>query len=137
MGIDQLDPLVGEWTTTATHPMTPGPVSGVTTMEWLGVEKFLVVRSRVEHELFPDSLSLIGEDDEGLAMHYFDSRGVRRLYRSSFEGDVWRLWRDDDPEFRQRFEGKVTADAVDGLWQVCEDGRTWNDDVAITYRRRA
>jgi hypothetical protein len=52
---------------------------------------------------FPDSISIIGVVDGRLCMSYLDSRGVHRVYETRFEGDVWKLWR-DEPGFEQRLE---------------------------------
>ena len=128
--------LVGEWVTEAAHPMLPGTVvRGRATFEWLEGEQFLVVRTRNEHELFPDAASIIG-NTEGLHMHYFDSRGVHRIYTVGFEKNAWKWWR-DQPGFSQRFTGTFEdgGRTIEGLSQLCEDGSTWKDDLAITYRR--
>ncbi|HYI46684.1 MAG TPA: hypothetical protein VE174_14595 [Actinomycetota bacterium] len=128
--------LLGEWTTEASHPMLPDTVvAGVSIFAWLEGEQFLVNRAHNHHELFPDSVSVIG-NTEGLHMHYFDSRGVHRVYDMSFERGVWRIWR-DHPGFSQRFTGTFEdgGHTIAGQWQLNEDGSTWNDDLAITYRR--
>jgi hypothetical protein len=43
-----------------------------------------------------DSFALIAVDPEGggYTRHYFDSRGVVRVYSMDFSGGVWRLLRD-------------------------------------------
>ena len=128
--------LIGEWVTEATHPMVPGTVvQGRATFEWLSGEQFLVVRSQNEHELFPDSISVIGNTD-GLQMHYFDSRGVHRIYDTAFDDGVWKNWR-DHPGFSQRFTGTFEdgGATINGLSQLCQDDVTWKDDLAIIYRR--
>ncbi len=61
-------------------------------------ERFLIQRARAQHPDFPDSVSIIGVTErdrvgrnsdaapavtaEHLTMHYFDSRGVFRVYRA-------------------------------------------------------
>jgi hypothetical protein len=129
---DVLNRLVGSWTVEATHPMTPSPVSGRSTFEWLEGEHFLLQRSQLDHPDFPDSLWVVGEG----AAHYFDSRGVRRVYESSLSDGVWRMSR-DEPEFSQRFEGSFSedGDTFSGLWQLSRDGETWDDDAEFVYRR--
>jgi hypothetical protein len=94
------------------------------------------MRSRNEHELFPDGISVIGapEDGDGLVMEYFDSRGVRRTYGISIEAGELRIWR-DDPEFAQRFTAKLDADAFDGQWQLATTPGDWHDDLEVRYRR--
>ena len=70
-------------------------------------------------------------------MHYFDSRGVFRVYEVSIDDESWRLWR-NAPGFSQRFTGTFAdgGDAIVGRWQLCQDDVRWDDDLEITYRRR-
>lgn len=128
--------LIGTWATEATHPMVDGVVRGKATFDWLEGGRFLVYRSRNEHELFPDSVSVIAASDTGdnLVMAYLDSRPVRRTYGVALDGGVLRIWR-DHPEFAQRFKAKLADDEFDGLWQVARSRDDWHDDLAITYRR--
>lgn len=133
------DALVGEWTTEAMHPMFPSTVvHGRATFEWLEGERFLVQRSSNEHPDFPDSISVIGFVDEDLVSHYFDSRGVFRVYRVAMEGDMFRTWR-DAPGFSQRLDAKLSngGATLAGVGQVSRDDETWEDDLAITYTRVA
>ena len=135
--MEEFDAFVGEWTTEATHPAVPDTVvHGRAVFEWLEGRRFLINRARNDHPDFPDSISIIGPADEGIAMHYFDSRGVHRIYLASFDERVLRLSR-DVPGFSQRFAGEFAEDgnAITGLWKLSRDDSTWNDDLAITYRR--
>lgn len=147
--------LVGAWTTEATHPSLPGVVvHGIALVEWLEGERFLIHRARTDHPDFPDSISIIGDterdrvdnaSDTGpagaakarLHMHYFDSRGVFRIYYASMDDQAWRLWR-DAPGFSQRFTGTFDdgGETIVGSWQLSRDDIHWDDDVQITYRRR-
>jgi hypothetical protein len=149
-----LERLVGTWATEATHPALPGVVvHGSAVIEWLEGERFLIHRARTEHPDFPDSISIIGvtdrdrldnqsdqgsgvDTDANLSMHYFDSRGVFRVYDVSLDDEAWRLWR-DAPGFSQRFTGAFTdgGDTIDGHWQLCRDDIHWDDDLEIIYRR--
>jgi hypothetical protein len=136
--LEPLNALVGEWTTEATHPAFPDTVvCGHVAVEWLEGEQFLIHRSRADHPDFPDSISVIGPATEGLSMHYFDSRGVFRVYQVDVSEDSWRLER-DAPGFSQRFTGTFSADGntMSGLWKLSTDGSSWDDDLAITYARR-
>lgn len=134
--------LMGEWATEAIHPSLPDTVvPGRTTVEWLEGEQFIILRSWNEHPDFPDSISVIGatDDEEGLAWHYFDSRGVFRHYRTSVEDGVWKIWGAGPAGFSGRFSGTFSDDGatLSGLHQLSRDGSTWDDDLAITYRRVA
>jgi hypothetical protein len=134
--IEAFGVLLGAWTTVATHPMLPGiVVRGTASIEWLEGEKFLVVRARNDHPDFPDSLSVIGDTD-GFRMHYFDSRGVYRIYETAISERAWDCAR-DVPSFSQRFTGTFEdgGNTISGLWKLSEDDETWADDLRITYRR--
>ena len=136
--LQPLNLLVGEWTSEATHPALPGlVVAGRATVAWLEGERFLIQRSLADHPDFPDALSVLGETDEGLVSHYFDSRGVHRIYRLSFDAGVWRLWR-DEPGFFQRITGTFEdgGDRIVGRWEASPDGSRWERDLEITFVRR-
>jgi hypothetical protein len=145
-----LDALVGEWTTEATHPSLRGTVvQGTAVFEWLRGAKFLLVTARMDHPDFPDSIAIIGDDaidrieagapvaSAGLRMHYFDERGVHRVYDVRIGAETWELAR-DAPGFAQRFSGTFVdgGSKIIGLWKLSRDGRRWDDDLRITYRRR-
>jgi hypothetical protein len=139
--LQALSTAVGEWTTEATHPMLPSTVAhGRSTFEWLEGERFLIARARSDHPDFPDSISIIG-DTGGLRMHYFDSRGVARIYELTLDGRVWTFGRtapDFSPlNFKQRLTWTFSDDGrtIRGTSRICEDDKTWEDDLQITYRR--
>jgi hypothetical protein len=73
--------------------------------------------------------------------HYFDSRGVVRLYAMTFADGVWTLTRESPDftplDFRQRFTGRFGADGntISGAWEKGRDGGEWEHDFALTYRR--
>jgi hypothetical protein len=128
--------LVGAWTTQATHPEVPGTtVSGGADVQWLEGERFLVFRAHNDHPDFSDSISIIGDTD-GLQWHYFDSRGVHRIYEFGVSDDGWEISR-DAPEFSQRFTVTFDDDdnTMEGLAKLSYDNETWQDDLQITYRR--
>ena len=136
------DDLIGSWVTEATHPLFDGVVLGRTTFEWLDGGHFIIERSRNDHELFPDAISVIGvpEAGSGLVMEYFDSRGVRRTYGASLNDGVLRIWR-DDPTFAQRYSATLRRDSFEGQWQLARTPGDWHDDLKQrgqppAYRKR-
>jgi hypothetical protein len=134
--VELLGALVGTWTTEGRHPLLPDPVHGVTAFEWLDGKRFLIGRSHYEHPEIPDAVTVTGLVDDRLSMHYFDSRGVFRVYSVAMSPGIWRFWR-DDPGFAQRFTGTFddAGDTITGRGAYSRDGATWNDDLALTYRR--
>ena len=70
-------------------------------------------------------------------MHYFDPRGVHRVFAVDITADTWQLW-NYLRGFSQRFTGTFSDDdnAINGQAQLStDDGSTWEHDPAITYRR--
>lgn len=136
--LEPLDVLIGAWTTEATHPLVDEVVIGDVTFEWLEGRRFLIQRSRNDHELFPDAISVIGAsaDSDGLVMAYFDSRGVRRTYEGSLEGNLLRFC-GVFPEFAQRFSAVLESDRFENRSQLARTPGEWEDDLIATYRRRA
>ena len=134
--IRKLEPLLGEWT----FPDLP---TGRLTFEWMPGERFLVQRWEVPIPEAPDGLAIIGPDPSGerFVQHYFDSRGVARLYQMTFDDGVWKLWRDSPDfsplDFSQRYTGRLSDDGrtLEGTWEICHDGTTWERDFDLTYRR--
>lgn len=129
--------LIGSWDTEATHPAFDAVVPGSVTYDWVDGGHFLVQRSRNDHELFPDSVGVIGapEHGDGLVMEYFDSRGVRRTYAIALDDGVLRIHR-DDPAFAQRFTATLGPDGFVGRWELARTPGEWQDDLKVTYRRR-
>ena len=139
--------LIGRWETEGAHPLLPGAdIRGRTTFEWLAGRQFVIQRSHYDHPDIPDAIAVIGatgrqqadhpQTSDGLCMHYFDSRGVSRVYSASLDRDQWRFWR-DDPGLGQRSTGVFSADGdtTTGQGEMCRDGVTWEPDLALTYRR--
>jgi hypothetical protein len=128
--------LVGTWATEATHRLLPdGAISGHASFEWLEDQQFLIQRTHYDHPQLPDALMVIGLVDGEPTNHYFDSRGVHRVFHVDFTGDTWRFW-NEVPGFSQRFTGTLG----DGDTRIDVDVElrtedTWEHDLAMTYRR--
>ena len=97
---------------------------------------------RAALEWVPDSIAIIGSDGEGaFTQHYFDPRGIVRVYAMTFSDGVWNLLRDlpdfTPLEFSQRFTGgsRAAGDSISGRWEISDDGSAWEHDFDLTYRR--
>jgi hypothetical protein len=139
MGIEALGEFLGEWELEVGLPGADG-LRGRAVFELLG--EALVQRVFVPIPEAPDSLSVIVvAADGGYVQHYFDSRGVARLYEMTFDGTTWVLERtkaDVSPlDFCQRYVGAFSddRDTIDGEWQTSDDGVDWRTDFALGYRR--
>jgi len=142
--LEQLDAFVGEWTVEAFFPMAPpSGVVGRTEFEWMAGGQFLIQRWEVPHPDAPDGIAIIGLDPHGseYLQHYFDSRGVARVYKMSFGDGVWKLLRDSPDfspfDFSQRFEGSFSEDGntIDGRWEISQDHSTWEHDFDLVYKK--
>jgi hypothetical protein len=147
----RLDVLVGEWVMEARFPGgEPAPLIATaegpqarSRFEWALDRQFLLQRTEVPVPAAPDSLAIVSVDLEtgAYTQHYYDSRGVVRLYAMSLAGRVWTLTResaDFSPlDFRQRFTGTFSPDGntISGVWEKCLIGAGWEHDFALTYRR--
>ena len=140
--------LIGEWHGEGEIPIEPPmKIAAEVSIERLG--EFIVMRSTGEPAEMPDSISVIGgaRAGEPQPMHYFDSRGVKRLFMTVLEGSTWRIWRapgedwhgPDGPGFNQRFIGEISADGttITARWErgTGDAGDQWELDFPITYRR--
>jgi hypothetical protein len=117
--------------------MPPTDAGARVTFEWLPGKTFLIERWEVPVPEAPDGIAIIGADPESegnYLQHYFDTRGVARVYRMSLEDGVWKLWRDGE-DFSQRFSGTFSDDGqrIDGRWEIAHDGQTWETDFDLTY----
>ena len=121
--------------------MLPGEtIRGTSTFEWLDGRRFVIWRSHCDHREIPDAVTIIGVTDGQLSMHYFDSRGVYRVYAAGIDHSTWRFWRDATaPDFSQRFTGTFSDDGntIRGRGELSRDGKTWEGDLDLTYRRTA
>ena len=139
----QLERFIGEWTMRVVFPGAPPLEGGRVVFEWMTGERFLIQRWEVPVPEAPDGLALIGFDaGRGtLLQHYFDSRGIARVYTMNLEDRIWTLRRDTPDfsplEFAQRFTGRFSDDGatIAGRWEIAHDGVTWEHDFDLTYLR--
>ena len=137
----RLEPLVGEWTLES--PIAPGQ-AGRSVFEWALGGAFLLERSEAPDPA-PNGLTIVAADEDGAGytQHYFDYRGVVRVYAMTFDDGVWTLLRtsaDFTPlSFSQRYTGRFSDDgsAIEGAWERTEEDGTWVHDFDITYRRKS
>jgi hypothetical protein len=90
-GLEPFEALIGTGATEAR--LFDGVVPGSIAFEWLEGGHSLIQRSRNDHELFPDAISIIGAPEAGTGWPWSTSRGVRRTYGVSLDDVVLRIWR--------------------------------------------
>ena len=147
----RLGVFIGDWSIEARfpgHQLTPpgaadgGPMAR-SRFEWALGGRFLLQHTEMPIPEAPDSLAIVVTDPRtgGYTQHYYDSRGVVRLYAMDFADGVWTLTRESPDfsplDFRQRFTGIVSADenTIAGAWEKGRDGGEWEHDFDLTYRR--
>ena len=134
-----LDVFVGEW---IEQVEVPGAPPGRSIFEWDLKGSFLVQRALSPLPEYPDGLMIISVEPDGYLQHYFDSRGVVRLYRMTLENGTWTLLRTEPDftplEFSQRFVGVISPDGqrIEGRWETSHDqGQSWEIDFPLSYTR--
>jgi hypothetical protein len=147
--VKEFEPLIGTWHGEGEIPIDPPmKITVEAKIERLGT--FLVFRSVAEPADVPDNISIIGgaPDGDPQPMHYFDERGVERLYLTTLAGSTWTIWRapgedwngPHGPGFNQRFIGEISADGrtIKGRWErgIGGAGDAWELDFPIDYRRK-
>jgi hypothetical protein len=85
---------------------------GRTTFDWPDGRFFLTQRFVNEHPAAPSGIAIIGpgEEPDVFSQHYYDSRGVARVYQMTLHGREWKIWR-AAPGFWQRYTGMISDDA--------------------------
>ena len=133
----RLQPFIGEWSVEAS--IAPG-LAGTAVFEWALGGAYLLERVGIPHPQAPDALCVIAPQGDGFMQHYFDSRGVTRLYEMTFDGSEWTLTRekpDFSPlDFSQRYTGRFSADGgrIDGRWEI-DRGGGYELDFELNYVR--
>jgi hypothetical protein len=139
-----LDSLVGVWVEHIDHPALPDIPDGRVEYAWALDGRYLLQNSAIPQPEFPDSQSFIapGDEDGTYLQHYFDTRGVTRLYRMTLADGVLRMWRtapDFSPlDFCQRFAGHFSEDGnrIEARWEQSHDGgTTWELDFPLIFTR--
>jgi hypothetical protein len=136
--LEQLEPLVGEWTLEAVPPGgEPWPGEARASFEWMEGAPFLIQRWSIEMPEAPNGTAIIGCDAANGTYFqlYSDDRGVCRVYEMAIGDGEWKLWREGVP-FNQRFSGRFTDDdsTIEARWEI-DEGEGWRTDFDLTYRR--
>jgi hypothetical protein len=152
MALDELEVLIGDWNMAASGGGFPDDMpsveeqlaSGAATVsfEWMEGRELLVQRWNAP-DPGPDGLAVIGPDPENEGahlQHYFDQRGVVRVYKMTLAGGTWTLARetpDFSPlDFSQRYRGTFSDDGnrIEGTWEI-KEASDWEKDFDLTYAR--
>ena len=141
-----MEQLIGNWSVEPSFPgAPPTDVKGHVSFEWMAGEKFVVMTWEVPVPEAPDGVAILGYNEPRgtYLQHYFDSRGVARVYEMSIDDKQWKLWRTEEDfsplSFSQRFTGTFSDDGatIEAAWEISHDHSTWEHDFDLRYVRQA
>jgi hypothetical protein len=127
-----IDRLLGTWEFQMHHVVTPDPVAGRQRYERVLDGAFVMMHSTYEHPDFPDAIALLTAD----AFHYFDVRGVTRIFESDLSDTGWSVIRRDSDFWQRSTVRFLDPNSMEGAGEISSDqGQTWEQDYTITYTR--
>jgi hypothetical protein len=127
-----LDRLLGTWDLSMQHSQMSEPIHGRQHYEYALENAFVVLHWTYEHPDFPDAIAILDQE----RYHYFDVRGVIRLFDFRLDDSGWLMtWL--DPEFSQRSTGKFRDDdTIEVRGERSDDGgKSWLDDFTMQLTR--
>jgi len=129
-----LSRLLGDWAFTMHHSQMTEPVTGRNHYEPVLDGAFVMLRWSYDHPDFPDAIAMIDEH----RYHYFDVRGVVRLFDFAIDDAGWTMTHLDG-DFSQRTVARFRGDgAIDCEGEVSADlGASWRHDFTMTLTRTA
>ena len=135
--MDQLQPLVGRWSTTITMihpPAAKGRIyHAVDTYRWLPGNQVLVheVQAHMGADIV-NSIEVYVRDGDRIVSRSFDSSGTTADYHAEMADGVWRI-----VGTTERFVSRsISNGAIEGLWQLkLDDG--WADWMTVRLDRVA
>jgi hypothetical protein len=127
-----MDRLLGSWAFTMDHAELSEAVTGRQRYEPVLDGAFVMLHWSYDHPDFPDAIAMLTPT----TYHYFDVRGVIRVFDFTIDGSGWSTTRLDD-DFSQRTVGTFAgADTIDCVGERSGDrGRTWQHDFAMRMTR--
>ena len=137
--LHEFSALVGEWTTTGTHPHLPGTIfHGRTSFQWHEGGAFMVMHSEIDEPGIPSGIAIFGSDNETRKyfMIYFDERGISRKYDVTMNDNILE-WQRVDTKISQLFTIAIGGDGhkMTGKGEMSRDGKPWEPDLNLTYTR--
>ena len=114
------------------HSALPEPVIGTQEFERALGGAFVMQRSAYDDPDVPNSFAVLS----GTECHYFDVRGVIRVYDMTLDDEGWSMTFLDDAMSQRITATFETADVMELSGDASYDrGATWTPDFTVTYRR--
>ena len=127
-----LDALIGGWSITMRHVAMGQPVTGHQRYERVLDQAFVMLHWTFDHADFPDAVALMDE----CAFHYFDVRGVTRIFDFEIGPQGWSMTRRDDDFWQRCAATFVDSGMMEARGENSHDaGVSWQHDFTMTYCR--
>jgi hypothetical protein len=127
-----IDRLLGTWEFTMHHSAMSEPVTGRQRYERVLDGAFVLQHWTYYHPDFPDAMAMLSGD----RYHYFDVRGITRIFDLRVDDAGWSMIRLDEASSQRhtaRFRG---PDVMESTGEMSHDGGvTWQPDFTMTHRR--
>lgn len=124
--------LIGSWDITMRHAAMDEPVRGRQAYERVLDEAFVMLRWTYEHPDFPDAIALLDDN----SCHYFDVRGVTRVFDFGINESGWTMIRRDEDFWQRSSATFVSPGEMQAVGENSYDeGRTWQHDFQMSYLR--
>lgn len=141
--LERLQVLVGEWEIETSLELDPALGAAWMKIDWALERRFLLQSAHVPHPAAPDVLAMIAVDPENgsYTQHYFDSRGVVRIYAMELSEETWTLTRTESDfselPFAQRYLGSIEDGGrrIRGRWEKSADAASWELDFELSYSK--
>ena len=130
--------FVGDWSLAITNQWwldDPATVTyGTATCDWLG-DSFVRLQAEIDGKPTWDFVFGRNDASDQFVVLYHDERGVLRVFELTVDGADWTMLR-TDPDFHQRFVGRVEGDRIVSHTDASEDqGATWRKDFDLIFER--
>jgi hypothetical protein len=124
--------LLGTWEFTMHHTAMSEPITGRQRYERVLDGAFVLQQWTYDHPDFPDAMALLSED----RYHYFDVRGITRVFDLDFDDSGWSMIRLDE-DFSQRHTARFRGpDVIESTGEMSHDtGVTWQPEFEMSYQR--
>lgn len=130
--MSRLDRLLGDWEFTMDHSAMAEPITGQQRYEHVLEGAFVLHQWNYDHPDFPNAMAVLSNN----RYHYFDVRGITRIFDVEVDDDGWSMIR-LDPDFSQRYRARfVSSDVIETTGDASYDnGVTWQHDFTMTCNR--
>jgi hypothetical protein len=140
--LQELKQFIGTWEMEISNasflPDANATIKASASFEWFEEGEFLILRQGTKNQETPWAIWFMGHDKDAknYTVLYIDDQQSSRVYEMSFENSIWKMWR-NGPQFMQRFTAETNKDKniISGYWERSVDGKNWEHDFHLTYKK--